>query len=313
MGGAICICLSCSGGEGSTPLRGKIGSGPGDPVVLQVQGKIYARSDFDSYLQTIAGEAAPELGLKTRSRLFDQFVEEKILLAEAESRSFSLSQGEKKNFLATLDRRYEHEGEMESDAWDNRDTSSLFDRLLLEKLTVDLVKDIVVTEEEVRTYYEQNKRDFLRPELVRVSQILLETEDRAVEVRESLENADEAAFRKMATEVSQGMEAERGGEMGEFQLGQLPAEMEQVVFALRPGEISQVLESSYGFHIFRLDAKSEAELIPWEDAAIDIEVKILEQKIADFMLAYVSSLKSKWDWTSYTQNLSFSYQRDHDV
>jgi parvulin-like peptidyl-prolyl isomerase len=311
MGGVICLCLNCSAGERSAASSEKNGMDSGDPVVLAVQEKMYTSRDFDSYVNTIAGETAPELGADARSRLFDQFIEEKILLADAHSRSLVLTQAEKRHFLAKLKQRYE--GGDEPGPWENADTASLFDRLLLEKLTVELVKDIAVTEEEIQAYYERNKRDFLRPELVTVSQILLETEDKAVEVRESLKNADEAAFRKTAAAVSQGMEAERGGEMGTFQLGQLPAEMEQVVFALKPGEISQVLESAYGFHIFRLDAKSEAELIAWEEAAVEIEVKIRDRKISDFMRDHVRSLKSKWDWSSNPQNLAFAYQRDHDV
>ncbi len=213
--------------------------------------------------------------------------------------------------MAKLNLRFD--GEEKPGSWDENETSSLFDRLLVEKLTVELVKDIVVTEDEVSAYYDQKKRDFLRPELVRVSQILLDREDKAIEVFESLKNADEAEFRRKASKESQGMEAARGGEMGAFELGQLPFEMEQVIFALKPGEISQVFESSYGFHIFRLDSKTEPELIPEEEAAVEIEVKILDQKIKEYMLTYLTSLKNRLDWTSHPQNLTFPYQRNQDV
>ena len=310
MGGVLCLLVGCADNEKSSAALEKTESSTGDPVVLEVEGKLYVCSDFRSYVAMIAGETAQELGHETRSRLFDAFLEEKVLLAEAHNQEISLTQEEKRNFLAKLNHRFNGE---EPGSWNESQTSAFFGRLLVEKLTVDLVKDIVVSEEEVKTYYEQNKRDFLRPELVRVSQILLDREDKAIEVRESLNNADEAEFRQKATEVSQGMEADRGGEMGAFQLGQLPSEMEQVIFALQPREISQVLESSYGFHIFRLDEKMEAELISEEDAAVDIEVKLLDQKIKAFMSNHVSSLKSRMEWDLYPQNLTFTYQRNQDV
>ena len=311
MGGALCMLIGCMGEDGSSASLEKAAANKGDPVVLEVQGKLYVYSDFDIYMTAIAGESVQELGPDTKSRLFDSFIEEKILLAEARNRNISLTQAEKRNFLVKLNLRFD--GEEKPGSWDENDTSSLFDRLLVEKLTVELVKDIVVTEEEVIAYYDQNKRDFLRPELVRVSQILLDREDIAIEVFESLKNADEAEFRQKASSKSQGIEAARGGEMGAFELGQLPSEMEQVIFALKPGEISQVFESSYGFHIFRLDSKTEPELISEEEAAVEIEVKILDRKITEYMLTYITSLKYRLDWTSYTQNLTFPYQRNQDV
>ncbi len=311
LGGVLCMLSGCMGEEGSSASLEKPATNKREPVVLEVQGKLYVHSDFDSYMTTIAGEAAPDLGPDTRSRLFDTFIEEKILLAEAHNRNVSLTQAEKRDFLAKLNLRFG--GEEKPGSWDENETSSLFDRLLVEKLTVELVRDIVVTEEEVIAYYDQNKRDFLRPELVRVSQILLDREDQAIEVLESLKSANEADFRQKASNVSQGMEAARGGEMGAFELGQLPYEMEQVIFALTPGAISQVFESSYGFHIFRLDKKTEPELIPEEEAAVEIEVKILDQKITEYMLTYITSLKNRLSWTSHTQNLVFPYQRNQDV
>jgi len=310
MGGVLCMLVSCLDNEKSSATLEDAETSTGDPVVLEVQGTIYMRSDFHSYVAMIAGETAQELGHDTQSRLFDAFLEEKVLLAEAHNQEISLTQEEKRSFLAKLNHRFNGE---EPGSWNESQTSALFDRLLVEKLTVDLVKDIMVSEEEVKTYYSQNKRDFLRPELVRVSQILLDREDKAIEVLGSLNNADEAEFRQKANEVSQGMEADRGGEMGAFQLGQLPSEMEQVIFALQPGEISQVLESSYGFHIFRLDKKMEAELISEEDAAVDIEVILLDLKIEAFMSNHINTLKSRMEWDSYPQNLTFAYQRNQDV
>jgi parvulin-like peptidyl-prolyl isomerase len=311
MGGVLCLLIGCGGEEGAATAGEDSAPEPGDPVVVEVQQKLYTRTDFERYITLIAGETAPDLGPDTRSRLFDHFLEEKLLLAEAFNRDLSLTQQEKRNFLAKLKFRFEEDEK--ADSWEDIDTSSLFDRLLVEKLTVELVKDISVSDEEVDAYYEQHKRDFLQPERVRVSQILLDTEDKAVEVLESLQGASEAEFRRIASEQSQGMEAERGGEMGGFQLGQLPSEMERVIFALQPGEISQVLESSYGFHIFRLDEKSTADLIPREEAALEIEVRILDEKIKAFMHTYVGTLRNRLEWTAYTHKLGFSYQRNQDV
>ena len=128
MGGAFCLLLSCTGGETDpTSLRDNI-SQEQDPVVLEVQGTLYAHSDFDSYVAALAGEETWELSEETRSRLFDHFVEEKVLLAEAHNQNLALTQVEKKNYLVKLSQRFEEE---KSAIWDAEETSSLFERLLV--------------------------------------------------------------------------------------------------------------------------------------------------------------------------------------
>ena len=86
--------------------------------------------------------------------------------------------------------------------------------------------------------------------------------------------------------------------------------MEKVVFALKEAELSQVVESSYGYHVFRLDKRHEAELVTLEEASSSIRVKIVDQKIKQFMSLHLKELKEKTVWSLYPQNLSFSYQRN---
>jgi parvulin-like peptidyl-prolyl isomerase len=113
----------------------------------------------------------------------------------------------------------------------------------------------------------------------------------------------------MARDQSIGGEAARGGEMGVFAIGQLPDEMESAIFALKEGEISPVLESSYGFHIFRLDSRYEPELISPDKAAPTIRMKLLGLKVKDHIDRHVEELKKSLEWEFYDQNLYFSYQR----
>ncbi|MFQ6038128.1 MAG: peptidylprolyl isomerase, partial [Candidatus Aminicenantales bacterium] len=186
------------------------------------------------------------------------------------------------------------------------------DRLLVEKFTVMLIQDVEVSEEEIRAYYEEHKGEFLLPERVKVSQILLANEERAVGVRERLKDSTEEEFRKVAREESVGVEAAKGGEMGVFEMGQLPYEMEKVIFPLDVGELSPVLESSYGFHIFRLDARYEPELVSVEKAAPSIKARLLSQKIKQRLSERLEQLKKSMEWDIFPQNLYFSYQRIPD-
>ena len=214
---------------------------------------------------------------------------------------------EQKLYLAKLSRESLHE--QGKDSVSPEEFTAHLDRLRIEKYMAQQVQDIDVTEGEVKEYYEQHKREFLKPERVKVSQILLKTEDKAIEVLEKVKNSSEETFRAVARKESKGVEAAKGGEMGIFEMGQLPFEMEKVIFALMTGEISPVVESAYGYHIFRLDQKYEPELVSEEQVISEIRMKIMNQKIKQALLEHLNGLKGQFTWSSYPSNLSFEYQR----
>ena len=307
---AIFVMLSLGCKEDASVQRAAQPDSQGEKknfIILRVQDSVYVNADFERYLQLSLGEGFKNLADLSMSRLADDFVEEKLLLAEAQNQKIVLTQEEKKRFLA----KHSSDSMIEEENWslDEGGVDLLFEQLLVEKYTYLLVRDIEVDAKEIQDYYLEHKREFLLPERVKVSQILLPTEEKAVEILEDLANADPENFKKLARAYSIGAEASRGGEMGVFAIGQLPDEMETTIFSLKEGDVSPVLESSYGFHIFRLDARYEPELISPDQAAASIEVKILGQKVKDRIAQHIANLKNSLEWEFYAQNLNFSYQR----
>jgi hypothetical protein len=279
-------------------------------IILHVQDTIYLNADFERYLKLSLGDDHESLSSLSLSRLFDNFMEEKLLLAGARNQEMALTLEEKKEYLA----KQSNGSAIEGEGWplDEEEIELLFEQLLVEKYTYALVKNIEVGEEEIQEYYLVHKREFLLPERVKVSQILLPSEEKAVKILKSLEDADAENFKSLAKSQSVGVEASKGGEMGIFAIGQLPDDMETVIFALEEGEVSPVLESSYGFHIFRLDSRYEPELISPDKAADSIELKILSQKVKNHIAQHIKDLESSLEWDFYPQNLYFPYQRTSD-
>ena len=292
--------------SGTTSLAAVLQKGN---VILRIQDISYFNSDFEKYLSEIVGKNQDSLPAASLSRLYDKFVEEMLILKAAQNQRITLTEDEKKKYLA----------KMEKEVWQGReqdpsqglDTQSLLQNLLIEKYIFELVKDIKVEDNEVHEYYELHKREFLQPERVQVSQILLETEEKAIEILKQLETASEEEFREVARKESSGPEASKGGKMGLFKPGQLPFDMEKVVFSLKEGEVSPVVESSYGYHIFRLDRRYEPDLVPESEAAPDIKMRLLDQKIKQALAQNLEELKRSMDWSSYPQNLSFFYKRNN--
>ena len=100
--------------------------------------------------------------------------------------------------------------------------------------------------------------------------------------------------------------------MGVFEQGDLPADMERVIFSLDEGRTSQIVESSYGFHIFRLDRKFPPALLSASEAAPEIQQRLMAQKMKEALATHVAGLKDTLRWESRPANLFFTYQRSDE-
>jgi parvulin-like peptidyl-prolyl isomerase len=305
---AVVISAGCSKKqERNIGASGQKTSRDESSVVLGVGPDSYSLADFLRYVRESVGDDASELNVVSLSSLFDRFIEEKLFLRAAADRGITVSLEDKQLYLEEAD-----EGvwtEEEKAALLAADSGPLIDALKIDKYIREISRDVTVEEDEIRAYYENNPGQFTVPERVQVSQILLPTEARAVEVWERARFTDESGFRALARSESIGPEASEGGVMGLFRRGQLPTEMEDAVFAMREGEVSPIVESSYGFHIFRLDKKFEPEQISFEDAAPGIRRKILDLKIEAVRTRRLAELKENIQWRIFPENLSFPYQR----
>jgi parvulin-like peptidyl-prolyl isomerase len=281
-----------------------------DLIILKVGEKSYFESDFQKYVQAIFGNGADKIGAATLSHLFDEFFETKLLLQAAHDRGITVSLAEKDEYLAKVERE-EEAAEMPKPLWEP-DSGETLDKIMIEKYLLPIVQDIRVEDGEIQRYYELHKSEFYLPDRVQVSQILLPTEAEAMDIWEKVKSASEEDFRAAARANSIGPESSSGGIMGVFQQGQLPLEMEKAVFALREGEVSPVIKSSYGFHLFRLDRKLEPEWISLEEASASIRLKLLDLKIRQAVSQHLRSLEERLEWQIFPENLPFPYQRTEE-
>jgi parvulin-like peptidyl-prolyl isomerase len=277
-------------------------------IVLRVGSVSYPAADFSRYVRETIGGGVRELDAVTLSNLFDQFVEDKILLSAAVERGVSLSAEDKRAYLEKAEEGTWTEEEKASLL--ASDSGPLVDKMRIGKYIRELSRDIAVGDDEVKAYYDSQPGEFFLPERVQVSQILVPTESEAVELWEKARFSDEEGFRALARAQSVGPEASNGGEMGVFQRGQLPADMEAAVFAMGEGEVSPLVESSYGYHIFRLDKRFAPEQVSFENAAPSIRQKLLGLKTEAAARRQLEELKKSVDWDVFPENLFFPYQRE---
>lgn len=166
----------------------------------------------------------------------------------------------------------------------------------------DFLNGVVISESEVAQYYEDNRDEFVRPERLRIRRIFLKAgqdkpEREAVKTRLLELRAEAAAgadFAELARTQSEGPDAEAGGLIGNWtQRGDLVEALESAAFALKTGELSDVIETEWGFHLLLVEERREAGTTPLEEAWPRIEEALRNQQAQDRYDKWIADLRKR--------------------
>lgn len=141
----------------------------------------------------------------------------------------------------------------------------------------ETMKDINVSEGEVSSYFEEHKAEYVEPEQVKASHILVESEDQAIEILALLEGK-KMTFQEAASEYSKCPSKEKGGELGFFGKGQMVKNFEEAAFALEAGNMSEPVKTEYGWHIILVDEKKPEKQKELSEVSEEINEKLLNEK-----------------------------------
>jgi len=137
---------------------------------------------------------------------------------------------------------------------------------------------IKITDEEIKTYFEENKDSLGQAEQVEASHILVEDKATAEEVLKKLEDGGD--FAELAKEYSTDEgSAANGGSLGYFGKGQMVAEFEDAAFKLEVGKISEPVKTEHGYHIIKVTDKKEAKEATLKDSKEQIKEMLLTEKL----------------------------------
>ncbi len=173
-------------------------------------------------------------------------------------------------------------------------------------LLANAYKDIEVSDGEVAGYYEANLKEFQRNEEIQLFQIMVKDRDKLLAIRSELLNQP-SRFEEIARSESVSPEAANGGAMGFFEKGMLPKEMEEVVFSLKVNEISPIVESPYGFHLFKITQKKKSRRLLLAAVRDEIKSKLLSAKMSAAYGQFLQKLKTEIPIRIDLKNLYFTY------
>jgi peptidyl-prolyl cis-trans isomerase C len=165
-------------------------------------------------------------------------------------------------------------------------------QLVQERLFHELVYPrVAITEEEIRADLDSHPDLLHEPEQVHAAQIVVKELDQAKEIRARLREG--AKFADLARERSLSADAKAGGDLGWFQRGIMPPEFDAVAFSLGPGQISEVVSTDYGFHIFKLLERRPARKRDLAMVRGEVERRLLRAKQEQAQSEFVTQLRSR--------------------
>jgi peptidyl-prolyl cis-trans isomerase C len=235
-----------------------------DPVILSLDDQVVRRSEFAKHVAGLEAQGGERLSPAVLPAVLESFLEERVLVLEARARGLAKA-----------------------------DASSADEQQAVQKLlTVDLLQGIEIRKADVVAYYESHPGEFESGQTVTLRQILVPTENEARDVRRRLQK-DQKSFEALARAQSKAPEAPSGGLMGTFSRTELPPDLEAAAFALPAGGMSDVLHTSLGYHILRVDSRTEARKASLDESETRVRDKLLREASDQKVRQFVSELMAR--------------------
>ncbi|HZS04654.1 MAG TPA: peptidyl-prolyl cis-trans isomerase [Blastocatellia bacterium] len=311
---ALCCLAGLAGCRSSESAKGASSPEVKDtsPVIAEINGvpehsaafERFVKSHLsDIYSQTSQGQ--PGGSDELRSRLFDEFIKRQLIVHEAQKSGITASQEEIARTVQEQRQQTKAEGPNQEAATltSNERAEEITSELLtLKYYQQEVLKDVKVTPEEVERYYEQNKTRYQKNGFY-VREIRVEKKDEAEQLHQKA-LARPADFSTLAREHSKAPNSAQGGLMY-YEVGQLPPVLEQEILPLKVGGTSRVIQSNYGFHIFRLENRTEP--LPFDKLKKKIEEELLSRKNQDVIDAFNERALGSAQIKIHHDRLGFNY------
>ncbi len=293
-----------------------------DTVVAKVAGEKLTYGEAMKIVKRMLGaQGAPEdqidmiskqVAPRALPQLADQFVTTSLLKIEAAKRGFKASAADIDEAISNVVARLPEDMTF-ADALDKMGMTmddarkEMSEGLTINKLIEDVTKAIAVGEDAIAKFYEENARYFEKPEQVEASHILIKldaadatnaTAKAAAKAKAEALRAQILAgtnFAELAASNSDCPSKANGGSLGSFGRGQMVKPFEDAAFALGTNEVSEVVETQFGFHIIKVTGKTAASKTPLAEVREQIQEHLSNDEKMKAVEAFVEDLKAKAD------------------
>ena len=289
-------------------------------IIARVNDNVITLSNYQQAEQQLRDEAAHDCQGCPQDQIDAQFkqqqknllrgmIDQSLMIQRAKDMGINvesdlakrLDEVRKQNGLATLD-DLQKGVEASGLSWEDYKTTIRNGLLQKEVVQREVGSRVDISSDEMKEYYEAHPQEFTLPERVVLSEISVSTEGKSPEefaalrskaegLRTSVLNGDD--FSQVARLYSQGSTAKDGGALGTFKRGELSPQIEDVVFQMNRGQISDVIQTRTDFEFLRVDDHPQAGLQPLDKVEADIRNTVHAQKVQPLLRDYLANLREQ--------------------
>jgi len=285
-----------------------------DGIVAVVNNEVVTQAELNAillplYTQYKSTYSDEELLMKideAKKNILYKLIEDKLILQEAHKIGMPATDEEVAERLEQIKSQFSSSQEFKSALASQGLTvvdlkEKYREQIMIKKMVNREVRSRVsVTPIEIALFYEKNKDDFNLPAQVKVMTIMIRKSEADPESNTDslkkikmieLKIAEGEDFAKLAREYSQDPSAVDGGDMGYIGKGQMMKKIDEVIFSLQPGEISETIETPVGYHVFKIVEVKEAGAESFDEARMQIENYLFQEKAKERFDEWMTNLK----------------------
>jgi peptidyl-prolyl cis-trans isomerase C len=284
-------------------------------VLAKVDGQPIGRAELEAAIkaaETNAGRSIPAEQRDTVYRnLLDQVILFKLLSNEAKVRGIVVTPQEVTDRMTQIKGQFPSEAEFQKTLTEHKTTITQLEaeqrRDLLHAKTIEaeVAPKVTVTPQDLDAYYKANPKQFVEPETVRASHILIAIPQNATpEQKQAARTEAEGVLKRakagedfaaLAKQYSKDSgSAAVGGDLNYFPKEQMVPPFSAAAFALKPGEISNLVETQFGLHIIKLTDRRNGRTVPLTEVSERLSNFLKQRRQQEMMQQYLQSLKAKY-------------------
>ena len=284
-----------------------------DQIVAEVNGEIITYSElkrildpiYAQYSKVYGGEDLISRVRMARTEALNQLIENKLVLQEAKAQGLEMNEDAVSERLKEIKARFPNEEafletlKKEGTSYDSF-VSQVKDQLLIKALVGrEVTSRVIVSPKEVKEFYDLNKEKFSEGEKVHLFHIMVRkdpqnlflSEETARQLLKKVKDGED--FEQLAKNYSEGPNADKGGDLGFVQPGQLIPQLGDVAFKLSIGQTSDLIDLQGAYHILWVKEKTKPELKSLDQVERQVEDAVFRQKATEMNQKWISSLREK--------------------
>ncbi len=289
-----------------------------EEIIARVNNQIITRSEYQHEQQTLKDEAqqqdpthADQIAAEGSKDVLRGLIDRELLLAKGKDMDINVES----DVIKRLD---EMRKQMKLDSMEDLEKAAQSQGVSFEDFKQNMRTEIItqqviqrevgghinISKDEEQIFYDQHKGELERPEAVKLSEILVST-DQAGDDAQKLAAAEAkandllkqiragASFEDTAKKESQGLSAAQGGELGYFERGKLAKQLEDITFAMKKDQVSDVIRTKQGFVILKVTDHVTAGVPPKSEIESRLQEAVYMQKLQPALREYLTKLREE--------------------